>query len=156
MFPTPFPCVNNMEFTSSMVTSKVPFAINLPWFFMSSTKHPFGLNVTCKPCSTIWPMETKYFVMVGTWSTSFKYFVCPSCMDNGTLPICVMGCVVSSLVSTNPGVFKSFVFLNHSPKFLHPPPWAWPSCWWCPPCEFSCRLRNEILPPLPLPLLVFE
>jgi hypothetical protein len=26
-----------------------------------------------------------------------------------------MGCVVSSPVSTNPSVFKSFVFLNHSP-----------------------------------------
>jgi hypothetical protein len=77
MFPASFPRVNNMEFTSSMVTSKVtskvnirpfysPFVINLPWFFMSSTKHPFGLNVTSKPYSTIWPMETKFFVMVGT------------------------------------------------------------------------------------------
>jgi hypothetical protein len=28
-------------------------AINLPWFFMFFTKHPFGFNVTCKPCSTI-------------------------------------------------------------------------------------------------------
>jgi hypothetical protein len=27
--------------------------INFPSFFMSSTKHPFGLNVTYKPCSTI-------------------------------------------------------------------------------------------------------
>jgi hypothetical protein len=36
-------------------------------------------------------------------------------MDNGTLPICVMGCVVSSPVSTNLGVFKSFVSLNHYP-----------------------------------------
>jgi hypothetical protein len=26
-----------------------------------------------------------------------------------------MGCVMSSLVSTNLGVFKSFVSLNHSP-----------------------------------------
>jgi hypothetical protein len=25
-------------------------------------------------------------------------------MDNGTLPICVMGCVMSSPVSTNPNV----------------------------------------------------
>ncbi len=122
MSPTPFPCVNNMEFASSMFTSKVnihpflfPFAINLPWFFMSSTKHPFGLNVTYKPYSTIWPTETKFFVMFGTWSTSFKYFVCPSCMDNGASLICVMGCVMSSLVSTNLGVFKSFVSLNHSP-----------------------------------------
>ncbi len=67
------PCVNNMEFTLGMFTSKVnihpflsPLAINLPWFFMSSTKHPFGLNVTCKPYSTIWPTETKCFIMVGT------------------------------------------------------------------------------------------
>jgi hypothetical protein len=96
--PAPFPCVNNMEFTSSMFTSKVnihpflyPFTINLFWFFMSSTKHPLGLNVTYKLCSTIWPTKTNFFVMVGTWSTSFKYFVFPSCMDNGTLPICVMG-----------------------------------------------------------------
>ncbi len=94
MFLTPFPFVNNMEFTSGMFTSKVnihpflsPFAINLPWFFMSSTKHPFGLNVTYKPCSTIWPTETNFFVMVGTWSTSFKYSIYPSCMDNGTFPI---------------------------------------------------------------------
>jgi len=122
MSPTFFPCVNNMEFTSGMFTSKVnihpflsPFAINLLWSFMSSIKHPFGLNVTCKPCSTIWFTETKFFVMVGTWSTSFKYFVCPSCMDNGTLIIYVTGCVVSSPVSTNPSVFKSFVSLNHSP-----------------------------------------
>ncbi len=122
MSATPFPCVINMEFNWGMFTSKVNicpflsrFAINLPWFFMSSTKHPFGLDVTCKPCSTIWPTKTNFFVMVGTWSTSFKYFVCPSCMDNGTLPICVMGCVVSSPVSTNLGVFKSFVSLNHYP-----------------------------------------
>ncbi len=122
MSPAPFPCVNNMKFTLGMFTSKMnirpslsPLVINLPWFFMSFTKHPFGLNVTCKPCSTIWPIETRFFVMVGTWSTSFKYFVCPSCMDNGTLPICVMGCVVSSPVSTNLGVFKSFVSLNHFP-----------------------------------------
>ncbi len=73
MSPAPFPCVNNMEFTLHMFTSKVnicpipsPFAINLHWFFMSSTKHPFGLNVTYKPCSTIWPTETIFFVMVGT------------------------------------------------------------------------------------------
>ncbi len=122
MSPTPFPCVNNVEFTRGMFTSKVnirpflsPFVINLPWLFMCSTKHPFGLNVNYKPCSTIWPTETKFFVMVGTWSTFLKYFVCPSCMDNDTLPICVMGCVVSSPVSTNHGVFKSFVSLNHSP-----------------------------------------
>ncbi len=57
-----FSCANNMEFTSSMFTSKVnihpflfPFAINLLWFFMSSTKYPLKLNVTSKPCSTIWP-----------------------------------------------------------------------------------------------------
>jgi len=85
-----------------------PLAINLFWLFMSSIKHPFGLNVTCKPCSTIWPMETIFFVMVGTRSTYFKYFVYPSCMDNGTLLICVMGCVVSSPISINPSVFKSF------------------------------------------------
>ncbi len=122
MSPTPFPCVNNMEFTLGMFISKVnicpflsPFAINLLWFFRSSTKHPFGVNVTCKPCSTIWPTETKFFVMVGTWNTSFKYFVYPSCMDNGTLPICGMGCVMSSPISTNPSLFKSFVSLNHSP-----------------------------------------
>ncbi len=121
----PFPCVNNMEFTLGMFTSKVNirpflslFTINLPWFFTSSTKHPLGLNVTCKPCSTIWPMETNFFVMVGTWNTSFKYFVCPSCMDNGTLPVCVMGCVMSSPVSTNPGVFKSLKSLNHSPWLI--------------------------------------
>jgi hypothetical protein len=49
-----------MEFTLGMFTSKVnirpflfPFTINLPWFFMSSTKHPLGLNVTYKPYSTI-------------------------------------------------------------------------------------------------------
>jgi len=61
-------CVNNMEFTSSMFTSKVnirpffsPFTINLPWFFMFFIKHPFGLNVACKPYSTIWPMETNFF-----------------------------------------------------------------------------------------------
>ncbi len=69
MSPFPFPCVNNMEFTSCMFTSKVnihsffsPLAINLFWFFMSSIKHPFGLNVTCKPCSTIWPMETIFLL----------------------------------------------------------------------------------------------
>ncbi len=68
MFIAPFPCVNNMEFTSCMFTSKVnihpflsPFVTNLPWFFTSSTKHPLGLNVTCKPCSTIWPTETIFF-----------------------------------------------------------------------------------------------
>ncbi len=122
MSPNFFPCVNNMEFTSCMFTAKVnicpfffPFAINLLWFFMSSTKHPLELNVTYKLCSTIWPTETKFFVMVKTWSTSFKYFVYPSCMDNGTLIICVIGCVISSLVSTNPSVFKSLVSLNHSP-----------------------------------------
>jgi len=122
MSPTPFLCVNNMEFTSCMFTSKVnihpflfPFAINLLWFFKSFTKHPLGLNVTYKPCSTIWPTNTKLFVMVKTWNTSFKYFVCPFCMDNGTLPICVMGCVMSSPVSTNPSVFKSLMPLNHSP-----------------------------------------
>jgi hypothetical protein len=27
--------------------------INLPWFLMFFAKHPFGLNVTYKPCSTI-------------------------------------------------------------------------------------------------------
>ncbi len=60
MSPAPFPCVDNMEFTLGMFTSKVnirpflfPFTINLPWFFMSSTKHPLGLNVTYKPYSTI-------------------------------------------------------------------------------------------------------
>ncbi len=49
MFPAPFPCVNNMKFTSNMFTSKVnirpilfPFAINLLWFFMFSIKHPLG------------------------------------------------------------------------------------------------------------------
>ncbi len=70
MSPTPFPCVNNMEFTSGMFTSKVniqpflsPFAISLPWFFTSSIKHPLGLNVTCKPCSTIWPMESIFFLL---------------------------------------------------------------------------------------------
>ncbi len=70
---THFPCVNNMKFISSMFTSKVnirpfhfPFAINLPWFFMFSTKHPLRLNATCKPCSAIWPTNTKLFVMVGT------------------------------------------------------------------------------------------
>jgi hypothetical protein len=34
----------------------------LPWFFMSSTKHPFGVNVTCKPYSTIWPTKTKFLL----------------------------------------------------------------------------------------------
>ncbi len=69
----PFPCVNNMEFNLSVFTSKMnirpflfPFVINLPQFFMSSTKHPLGLNVTRKPCFTIWPTETIFFVMVGT------------------------------------------------------------------------------------------
>ncbi len=120
-----FPCVNNMEFTLGIFTSKMnihpfifPFLVNLPWFFMFSTKRPLGLNVICKPCFTIWLTKTKFFVMVGTWSTSFKYFVCPSYMDNGTLLICVMGCVVSSLVCTNLGVFKSLVSLNHSPWLI--------------------------------------
>ncbi len=74
MSPIPFPCVNNMEFTSSIFTSKVNiclflflFAINLPWFFMSSTKHPLGLNVTYKPCSTIWPTETKFSFRQHAW-----------------------------------------------------------------------------------------
>ncbi len=73
MSPAPFPCANNMEFTLNMFTSKVnihliffPFAINLPWFVMSSTKHPLRLNVTCKPCSTIWLIKTKLFFVVGT------------------------------------------------------------------------------------------
>ncbi len=60
MSPTPYTFVNNMKFTSCMFTSKLnihpflfPSAIKLPWFFMSSTKHPLGLNVTCKSCPTI-------------------------------------------------------------------------------------------------------
>jgi hypothetical protein len=77
-----------------------------------------GLNVNCKPCFTIKPIETKLFVMVGTWSTSFKYYVCMSCIDNGTLPICVMECVVSTLVSKNLSVFKSLVSLNHPPWLI--------------------------------------
>jgi hypothetical protein len=75
------------------------------------------LNVTCKLCSTICPTKT-FFFMVRTWSTFFKYFVYPSCMDNGTLPIYVMGCVVSSPVSINPNVFKFFVSLNHFPWLI--------------------------------------
>ncbi len=70
---TPFPCVNNMEFTLGMFTSKVnicPYlsllAINLFYFFMSSTKYPSRLNVTCKLCSTIWPTKINFFIMVGT------------------------------------------------------------------------------------------
>jgi hypothetical protein len=39
----------------------------LPWFFMSSTKHPLGLNVTYKPCSTIWPTETKFSFRQHAW-----------------------------------------------------------------------------------------
>jgi len=120
MSPAPFPCVNNMEFTSCMFTSKVNiypflflFAINLLWFFMFSTKHSLKLNVICKPCSTIWPTKIKLFIMVKTWSTCFKYFVCSSYMDNDTLPICVMGCEVSSPIFINLGIFKSLMSLNH-------------------------------------------
>ena len=31
-----------------------------------SIKHPSWLNLTCMYCSTIWPTETSFFVMVGT------------------------------------------------------------------------------------------
>jgi hypothetical protein len=58
MSPTHFPCVNNMEFTLGMFTSKVticpflfPFAINLLWFFMFFTKHQLELNVA----TPLWP-----------------------------------------------------------------------------------------------------
>jgi len=122
MSRAPFPCVNNMEFTSCMFTSKVnihpflsPFAINLPWFFMSPQNIHLGWM---SPVNFVPPFGLRrppFFVMVGTLSTSFKYFVCPSCMDNGTLSICVMGCVVSSPISINLSVFKSFVSLNHFP-----------------------------------------
>ena len=40
-----------------------PLAMSQPSFSM---KQPSSLKRTCMPCSTIWPTETKFFVIVGT------------------------------------------------------------------------------------------
>ena len=70
---TPAPCANIAAFISGMFTSNVnirphllPFVINLHLSLKSSTKTPSWLNRTCKPCSTIWPTETRFFVIFGT------------------------------------------------------------------------------------------
>jgi hypothetical protein len=44
---------------------------------------------------------------------TLKYFVYPFGMNNDTLPIGAIRCVVSLLVFINHGVLKSFMFLNY-------------------------------------------
>jgi hypothetical protein len=44
---------------------------------------------------------------------TLKYFVYPFWMNNDTLPIGAIKCVVSLLVYINCGVLKSFTFLNY-------------------------------------------
>ncbi len=64
--------------------------------------------------------------------------------------------IIWLLISMTSTTTSTTSLTSSSSKFPHPPSWVWPSCWWCPPCELSCRPWNEVLPPLPLPLLVFE
>ena len=52
-----------------------PLAMIWPSFSM---KQPSPLKRTCMPCSTIWPTETKFFVMVGTCKTFFMQVWLPS------------------------------------------------------------------------------
>ena len=72
-----------------------PLAMSRPSFSM---KQPSLLKQTCMPCSTIWPTETKFFVIVGTCKT-FLMQVCSPSFPNGTSSMCRMGCRVSSPVS---------------------------------------------------------
>jgi hypothetical protein len=101
-----------MEFTSSMFTSKVnictfffPFAINLPWFFM--------LSINLVPPShlsrLIFLLWLQHKVHLSSILFAHLGWTMAPCK------ICVMGCVVSSPVSTNLGVFKSLMSQNHSP-----------------------------------------
>ena len=71
-----------------------------------SMKHPPSLKRTCMPCSTIWPTETKFFVMVGTCKTFLMYVWLPS-LSNGTLPMCRIRWVVSSPALNITGLIRS-------------------------------------------------
>ena len=51
----------------NILPSLRPRAMLLPSFSM---KQPPWLNQTCMPCSTIWPIETKFFVIVETCNMS--------------------------------------------------------------------------------------
>jgi hypothetical protein len=99
-----------MEFTSSMFnprwtfvhsiclgSSCLPQNIHLGWMSPVNLVPPFGLQ---RPFFIYYGCNMKYI---------FQVLCFPSCMDNDTLSICVMGCVVSSPISINLGVFKSFV-----------------------------------------------
>ena len=85
----------SFESRMNMRPSLPPLAMSRPYF---SIKQPSLLKRTCMPCSTIWPNETKFFVMVGTCKTLF-YASLIAFFTNGTLPMCRMGCVGSSPVS---------------------------------------------------------
>ena len=54
------------------------------------------IKPTCKPCSTICSIKTKFFVMLKTWSTYAKYLDFPSCVLRGTSPTWAIGWAVSS------------------------------------------------------------
>ena len=71
-----------------------------------SMKHPPSLKRTCMPCSTIWPTETKFFVMVSTCKTFLMYVWLPSLL-NGTLPMCRIRWVVSSPALNITGLIRS-------------------------------------------------
>ena len=85
----------SFESRMNMRPSLRPLAMGQPFFSM---KQPSLLKQTCMPCSTIWPTETKFFVMVGTCKIFFMQVWLPS-FSNGTSPMCRMGCGVSSPVS---------------------------------------------------------
>ena len=92
--------VNLVEIEHKLLTSNITF--NWEWVkFMLidilqmsqpsfSMKPPSLLKRTCMPCSTIWPTETKLFVIVGTCK-SFLMQVCSPSFPNGTSPMCRMG-----------------------------------------------------------------
>ena len=84
-------------FRVNILPTLLPLVTNLHLSLKCSTKQPCLLYRTCNPCSTIWQIETKFFVIVGTCNTSAIYFSFPSCIDKGTFPTCSIGCIVSSL-----------------------------------------------------------
>ena len=87
---------NMADFISCESRMNIRPSMSRPSFSM---KQPPWSNRTCIPCSTIWPTETKFFVMVGTCKT-FLMYVCLPFSPNRTLPMCRIGCVVLSPVST--------------------------------------------------------
>ena len=100
----------SVESRMNILPSLRPCAITRP---SSSMKHPRCVNRTCIPWSTIYPTDTRFFMIVGTCNMFMSFPFCLLWL-RGTSQTFAIGCGVSSSVATTPGCISFSRYESHS------------------------------------------